>query len=314
METWYKKLGYYQNPFILPVTKDKISLIGKEEELSKAIYYVNSGSLVFVEGVKGVGKTKFLHGIIKQFKGRIIYVDADKLTRTINVEDLLRKRNGAVKAALRSKPKDMILLLDNVDELSPVNYERIKYYYDQGFLQSVVFTGEKFDKVEFSESIKSRISSRVINLVGLTQEEAFEMAAKRLDEDLEDEDSLITNDQLKTVFTSSKKNPRLFLINLHRVFEEMAYEEADKIDDKHLDILKDKLDAEDIFEYAIALGADGLKKGLFDDKGNSILKVGEYYRRPAFDMFCGNCGAIVTDDHAQCPECGAEFETGGEQQ
>lgn len=314
MDVWYKKLGYYENPFLINPLKEATPMFGQETQLEDVVYYIKSGSLVFVEAGKGAGKTKFLRSVIDSFRGRIIYVNASKLKKNLNVEDLLRKKNGFSGKVFGSKPKDMILMLDNVGELSKVNLERIKFYYDQGFLQSVVFTGEKFSKVDFPESLKTRIGKRVVQLDELNKSQAVEMALQRLDETLDDEEPLIKKSLIEKVFEVSKKNPRLFLINLHRVFEEMHFEDADVVEAKHLKVLDDKLDEEDEEELDLALGAEIVRaeEQMTDEKGNKILKVGEYYRCPNYDMFCGNCGAIVSEYDTVCPECQAEFENAAE--
>ena len=62
-------------------------------------------------------------------------------------------------------------------------------------------------------------------------------------------------------------------------------------------------------EARLSVEKKTIEKELFDEKGNRIVKVGKYYRRPAYEMFCSNCGAIVSEEDEECPECQAEFET-----
>ncbi len=314
MDVWYKKLGYYENPFLINPMKETTSLVGQEKQLKDTIYYIQSGSLVFIQAPKGAGKTKFLRTVIKEFPGKIIYVNGAKLKKTLNVEDLLRNKNGLSGKLFGSKPKDMVLMIDNIEELSKVNLERIKFYYDQGFLRSVVFTGTNFKKVAFPESLVTRIGKRIINLEELSKFQAVSLALMRLDETLDDDDSLIKKSQIEKIFELSKQNPRMFLINLHRVFEEMFFDDASSVESKHLKILSDKLDKDDVAELNKELGVEIVEKSetMFDEKGHEIMKVGEYYRRPDYEIFCGNCGAIVSENDSQCPECGAVFEESSE--
>jgi len=314
MKTWYKKLGYYENPFLINPLNETSKLIGLEQEVKDVLYYVRSGSMIFVEGKEGTGKTKFLKEIINNFKGRIIYVNALKLKKNLNVEELLKNKNGVKGKLLNKKPKHMILVIDNVAELSQVNLERLKFFYDNSHLQSVIFSGNSLRGVGFPESMLNRIGRRIIKLKNLTKEDAVKLAFERLDEDSEDSDSLITKKQVEEIFEKSGKNPKQFLLNLHRVFEEMDFEEADKIEESHIKIIDDKLDEEDKTDYYISLGVDIItaEEQMTDAKGNKLMKVGEYYRCPVYDMFCGNCGAIVKQDDLVCPECGAEFEQSSE--
>jgi energy-coupling factor transporter ATP-binding protein EcfA2 len=314
MNVWYKKLGYYENPFLMNPMKEKTKMYGNQNQLDDVLYYVKSGSMLFVEGSKGIGKTKFLRTVISSFKGRIIYVDAASLTKNLNIEELLRKRNGLKGKVLGKKPMDMILVLDNVTELSSVNIERIKFYYDQGFLQSVIMAGTTTKHLH--DSILNRIGKRVIKLSSFTKQNALDMAFERLDEDINDDEPLITKEHIEKIYEASSSNPRLFLINLHRVFEEMDFEDAQVIENDHLKVLEDTLDKEDEVEFEISLGAQVYtKETQFKDKdGNDVVKVGEYYRSPVHDVFCGNCGAIVSKDAVSCPECFAKFENNNEKE
>ena len=90
----------------------------------------------------------------------------------------------------------------------------------------------------------------------------------------------------------------------------MDFEDAKVVSDDHLSILKDKLDKSDEAEFEVVLGVQSYTKEdqLVDEKGNKIVKVGEYYRCPTHEVFCGSCGAIVSKSEKSCPECKAEFE------
>ncbi len=307
-QTWFKQLGYEQNPFLINPFKETTPLIGQEQQLEDAIYYTKSGSILFIQANQGCGKTKFLRTLIDSFRGKIIYVDASKETKVINIEELLTKKNGLSGKLFGSKPKGMVLLLDNVDELSMVNLERLKYYFDQGFLHSVVFTGQDFKAVGFPKSLQQRIGKRIISLDGLTEDQAVALAYARLDEDPHDSDVIISRSQIITVFKASS-SPREFLIHLHRVFEEMHLTDADQVTADHLAILKEDLDDEDREELHEELGQPIVDPIAFTTpKGHKIMKIGKYYRCPDVDMFCGNCGAIVRDEDVKCPECFAVFE------
>ena len=310
MKAWYKKLGYYENPFLIKPMQEAIKLYGQEQQLKDALYYARSGNLLFIQGEEGIGKTKFLRTLIGGFRGRIIYVDGAKVVKNINIEELLRKRNGVKGKLFGKKPREMILVLDNVHELTSINKQRIKYYFDSGFLHSVVFAGENLKKVGFSGSTLHRIGKRVIELGVMTPKQASTLAFERLDESHEDKDALISTKLVEKIYAKSNKNPKDFMINMHRVFEEMDFDEDEKVLEKHLRVLDDALDDEDRGDYLSMLGADLIKTEdqLKDKRGNKLMKIGEHYRCPTYDMFCGNCGAIVKPTDKSCPECNVEFE------
>ena len=310
MDVWYKQLGYYENPFVLSPFKEDTPLVGQTKHLEDALYYIKSGSIIFIQGAEGTGKTKFLRQLMKDFRGRIIYVNAAKLTKTLNIEELLRGKNGVKGRLFGKKPKDMILCLDNIDELSLVNLERLKFFFDQGYLQSIICTGKSFKKVGFPPSLAQRIGQRIIKLTPMTENQAVELALKRLDEEAEAADPIISASFIKKIFAASKKNPKHFLINLHRVFEQMHLSDDNTVQEKHLKVLDEKLEQADEKELDHVLASDTPEEdeAMTTDDGTKIMKVGEYYRNPEEEMFCGNCGAIVTESDSACPECNASFE------
>jgi hypothetical protein len=291
---WFKQYGYSQNPFMANAMKEKTDMIGRKKELEDAIYYVSIGSMFYLQSSKGNGKTKFLKSIIDNFKGKIIYVDALKLKKNLDIEELLRKKNGFIGSMFSDMPKNMILLLDNSDELSMVNFERLKFFFDNNFIRSIVFTGNSFEKSKLPESIKHRISNRVIKLPELDLNQVVEIINDKLETTLEE--SIIGFDIIKKVY-DKEKNLKKIMLYLDMASEEMISKELEKITIEIIDsIMKfSKLEEEE-------------SDNLVDDDGNTIEQFGEYYRNPSKDIYCSNCGAIVDFTDDECPECGLEFE------
>ena len=165
---WFEELGFDNNPFELNPLETDFNLIGKEKEGKEILYRIASGSMLLIEGKTGTGKTALLKYAVDNFKGegKVVYVDGNKLNKRLNVSDLLKK-------------KGMILLMDNVQYLSKKNNERIKYYYDEDYIKSAVFTTTDYSLVNFSNAIKDRIGKNIIKLKDLRQSNALKIAKER---------------------------------------------------------------------------------------------------------------------------------------
>lgn len=221
---------YYSDIFS---TKPKaiMPLIGYEKILSDIEYLVASGSLIFVEGPEGLGKTSILLKIIESFKGqrKVAYVDCQKLKKSINIEKILINKYGTLGKLFKVLPKDMIVLLDNIEFLSRKNAERIKYFYDHNNIKSVVFTAPNFSNVDFPESLKHRIGKRIIRLPKLNSNSASEILFSRILEV-----DLMKAGTINKLYSFSDYNPKHFLNNCILVFEYAEKEEKDEITIKDL--------------------------------------------------------------------------------
>ncbi|MGM5480607.1 MAG: AAA family ATPase [Nanobdellota archaeon] len=297
MKTWYETLGYYHNPFLQQTMKEQYSYQGNEQLFNDIVYYIQSGNILFVKGTTGSGKTRLLKEItrVKPFKGKLIYVPAKTLSKTFDIEQILRKKNGLKGKIAGTKPKGNILLLDDAQELSKVNTQRLKYYFDQGYLKSIVFTGT--DLKGFTKSMINRIGKRVFSIPTLKQEQIIDTVFERLDENKEDEDAIITPTVVKQACEKANNNIKTVFELLDNAFNTMIKEE------------RTTMTTEDIEKAVTPQKETTTEKELVDEKGRTVLKIGEYYRRPSKEMFCSNCGAIVTEQDEYCPECQAEFET-----
>ncbi|MFP4117360.1 MAG: AAA family ATPase [Candidatus Woesearchaeota archaeon] len=237
MDEWYEELDFEENPFSVNPSDFLKNLVNREDIIDELDYRIRSGSLVFMEGPRGSGRTSILRAIIKRFRGRgrVIYVNAEKFEKKLDIEELLVKRNGLVKGMfLKKKPKKMILLMDNVDSLSHRNTERLKHYFDENYLQTVVFTGTSFEKAGFSESLKLRIEGRVITIPDMTDNEIIQMVRGRIGDS-----KLISDEVVLEVARRYDNNPKEILKALDEVAEFVTSLDEEVITLKHIDEVLD---------------------------------------------------------------------------
>ena len=223
---WYEELDFDENPFDTNPIKFSNKLVGIDDIFEELTYRINAGSIVFVQGKKGNGKTALLWNIIKKFRGRgkLIYVDCAALESDLNIEGLLVRKHGLIGGLLGVKPRGMILLLDNVSELSNRNMERVKYFFDEGYLNSVVFTGLDFKAVGFSKSLKDRIGKRILTLKELEPFQAVTAIRNRIGDT-----EIISDELIEAAFIKSGKNMLIFLNNLEKVFGKIVESKKQKI-------------------------------------------------------------------------------------
>lgn len=200
---WYEQLDFDENPLYV-----ETKFIGNEEALKEAFYSIASGNIIVIESAKGTGKTKILKEIIKKFGGygRIAYLNAKEMNKELNVEEVIRKKNGIMGWLFKKDPKKMILLLDDFENISQRNLERIKYFYDSNHLQNVIITTESYEQLKLNEGIKQRIS-KVIQLKPLTEFEAVQLFRDKVGE------SILTDRIIKEIYKASNKNVQKFLNN-----------------------------------------------------------------------------------------------------
>jgi len=207
---WYEELDYEENPF---KDNEDTELIGYENVIDEVLYRLESGNIVCVEGKSGAGKTAVLKAAINKFKGtgRLIYLDTQNMSNGLNIEKLFKKKSGLIKRLFNKKPKNMIVLMDEVQNLSQKNCERLKYYFDNHFIKSVVFTSSDFNKANFTPSLKERVS-KMIKLREITEDEAVDIVQSRLGSD-----EIIPEEVVKEVFSRSNRNMKSFLSNCEKL-------------------------------------------------------------------------------------------------
>jgi replication-associated recombination protein RarA len=289
---WYEKLDFDENPLELNPMKHDFEPAGLEEEAKELIYRIQAGDMLLIIGKQGQGKTALLKQAIKRFrgKGKLIYVDAKKTSYRLDIEQLLIKKYGLVRGRLLgNKPKNMVLLLDNAHNLSERNNRLIKFYFDQNYLRSVIFTTENPEEMNIDQSIRSRIGKRIIELKPITLDDARQIIKNRMLEEF------VTKDTVDESFRFSEGNARDFLLNVEAVMSsEIESPSAEEI----RKILKKREEAEKEEETDIFI---------CNECKGALVKIAGEWRCEKCDTFCESCGSLVDEEDEFCPSCGIEF-------
>jgi type II secretory pathway predicted ATPase ExeA len=219
MMEWYNKLGFKNNPFSVDPAENHDTLVNMEEAIEEVFYRIDSGSILVVEGKIGSGKTTVLMAAAKKFGGKknVAYVDCKVLDKKLNITHVLQDKYGLIGRLMNKTPRNMILLLDNVNELSKPNTERLKYYFDQNYIKSIIFATENYKKAKFSDSLRDRIGKRIVILPELNEELSIEIVKRRIG------DSELFNDEIiKKIFKTSASSTSKLLKNCANVAEACA--------------------------------------------------------------------------------------------
>ena len=214
------------NPFSL----DKESeLIGYDDVIDEIIYAIESGNMLFIEALDGHGKTSLLKFVINKYKGqgRVAYVDCNRLEH-LNIENVIMKRYGLLRRLFSKTPREMIILIDNINNLSKKNCERLKYFFDQNYVISVVFAGTSYNSTYFTVSLKDRIT-KVMKLPELKDNDAIEIIEDRLNSS-----EIFVDGTIKEIFSISNKNPKLFIQNCEKALKYAAENYSRIVKQDHL--------------------------------------------------------------------------------
>lgn len=244
---WYERFSYESNPFELDPFKSDFTLINHIKLMDDLLYLVASGNIIVLEGDDGSGKTMFLKQIIERLGGKkkICYVDGRRLKKELDIEQLLNNaQTSLLSSVVNKKPKELILLLDNVDTLSARNCEKIKYYFDQNFIKSVVFTATNYSALDISDSLRNRILNNVVVMPPMNSFEALRIVRERFSDHF-----FLSDEVILRLFKLSKENIKLTLQNCDAICQFVVKEGRGEVLPKYLPlIVKKKLIKQNKFQ------------------------------------------------------------------
>jgi len=228
-ETWYNKLGFYNNPFSIKPAAFHDELFGYGNTIKNLNEKIASGAICFIEGKYGSGKTTALKRVINRFEGkkRLIYYSRAQSEESVDFDRLLRNRSW-LNRLLRIKPKDMILLLDEAQELNRKDIEKIKEYHEKKYFKSVVFVSDKMESVKFSSELKKLVDGNVFSLGRIGREDAVRLIRKRIG------NISILSDAIIRKIYAKDPTPRAFLENCEDACKYALSNGDQAVTDEHL--------------------------------------------------------------------------------
>ncbi|MBT5287764.1 hypothetical protein HOL88_01760 [archaeon] len=205
---WFRDLGFYNNPFSIKPAAFHDNVLGYEKVVDEVSYGILNNKLVVLEGEYGNGKSTILRRLLHDFGGKkqVIYYSCNRVDARLNVKKLLNGRYGFLGKLFDMKPKDMILLLDEAQDLGAKDYQKLYSYYQEGFFKSIVLVGKGIEKSDISKEFKPHLNE--IDLESVDEDTAVKIVKKRVG-DL----NLLSDAIIKTIFSKSGENVRLLLKN-----------------------------------------------------------------------------------------------------
>src|SRR3989344_3460065 len=122
----------------------------------------------------------------------------------LDEKNLLNGRYGIIGEWFDIKPKDMILLLDEAQDLDAKDYERIYPYYQEGYIKSVVLMGKGIKKENIIGGLKSNLEE--VDMGRLNEDLAVLIIRKRIGDI-----PLFTDSIIRKVYQKTGDNVRTLL-------------------------------------------------------------------------------------------------------
>jgi len=211
MDTWYNQLGFFNNPFSIKPAAYHTEVLGANGVVDEVLDKIRSGNVLFIDGDYGTGKTTILSKIINEFGGKkkIVYYSCNRSENGLDVERLIKGGRNLWDKFIGINPKNMILLLDEVQDLSKEDCEALHSNFENKNFKSIVLVSKDFRTVKFGNGLKSLIGKNVIKMKKLGNDnESIDFIRKRIGNL-----KILPDEVIKTLNKKSGGNPRKLLKN-----------------------------------------------------------------------------------------------------
>ena len=182
-QTWFEEFGFLKNPFSIKPAAFHDELIGYEDKIDNLIDDLETGSVWFLGGKYGTGKTTALKKVINTFRGQgvLIYFSLNRSEESVDFNSLIKNRGNFFQRMFGGKPKGCILLLDEAQRLTKKDSDNLLDLFEREYLKSIVFVSHKFDKVRFTAEIKELIGKNIMHVGEISPDEAVKLIRKRIE-------------------------------------------------------------------------------------------------------------------------------------
>src|SRR3989338_6656210 len=205
-DVWFRELGFHTNPFSIKPAVFHDHVIGFDKVVDEISYGILNNKVVLVEGDYGQGKSSILKKLLNDFGGKkqVIYYSCNRMDSRLNVKSLLNGRYGFVGQLFDIKPKEMILLLDEAQELNSKDYERLYSYYQEGYIKSIVLVGKGIKKSEIVSGFKNHTEE--VSMHKMNEDLALQVIKRRVGEL-----PLLPDIVVRKIYQRSDNNVRVML-------------------------------------------------------------------------------------------------------
>jgi len=230
--TWYHELGFFNNPFSTKPASFQTELMGFDDVAKSINKEIHENNMVMLSGDYGTGKTTLLKSIINEFAGKrqVIYYNCDQSEDEIDFRKLLINANNILLRLFRVKKKNMILLLDEMQEMSKKDMEQAKSFFDDGYFKSILFVS-KNPKITFPTNLSEAIGIKRHFVKNLDKNAAIKLIRSRIG------DLKFISDASITKIFRKDDNPRSFLKKVEDVCRFAFENGSSKVSENHIKIL-----------------------------------------------------------------------------
>ncbi len=185
MTTWYKQIGFEDNPLDSRPNPKLIGLAEEEEQLKNHIF---KEEMCFLNGLTGSGKTSLLKRIQESMKDySFVYLDADALPRGFDLMGVIKnKRSFLDKITFKTFPtKKPVLIIDEFQATDPNLILEARSNWEnpnEKRIKSIVIAQISSQLRNVTGSFKDRLGNRNITLRQLDNDEMKKILKIRLED------------------------------------------------------------------------------------------------------------------------------------
>ncbi len=208
IKIWYHRIGFHNNPFSIKSNKFDNQILGNEDIVKEILKKISQGTILYVNGQYGTGKTTLLKRIIQEFGGaRNIFYHSCNSGEKLDIPKMLKGKYKILGKIFNIKARGMILLLDEVQMLAPYEEHELLRYKDLGFIRSIILVGKK-EEIKFTHEMEKSINGNIYKFGGVSNENAVKLIRRRIGNL-----PLLSDEAIIEINRLSGRNPRFLLEN-----------------------------------------------------------------------------------------------------